>query len=532
MPDASSLPLDPRSALAVRLTGPGGPFELAVEDHGRGAAPSFRTGPQTLADVYARARAFRDKAFIVSDGNSLTYAQLFARADRLAEALMAAGLTPGDRVALAVADKADWIVGFVAITALGGTAVLLDVGQGQALGEAIARTGCKLGVTDTDEMAATVAAATGRPAVTRPSDEGGGAPPTAAITPADIALIAFTSGSSGAPKGVLIDHRGLLTGLRGMLLGGALQSIGAPRPTSAPPPPCTLVTAPLFHIGGYAQVLLAMMMGGKAAFAPNRASPADLVSAIAKHGATALGGMTPTLMRALLDARPGGVDLASLRTINVQGAHLPEDLLDRLKRDLPEVRVGGGYGMTETNGSITVSSEADLLAGGGRGVPLPTVEVRVVDAQGADLAVGEPGDVVVRGAILARGYVDADGATRSLDVLATGDVGILDADGGLRILDRRENCRWIGERLVSCREIETLALHHDKAHAASAAFAPEGQGVEVWVVADPTDEALRAELTATLTQGLPAEVGQIRLTLVRELPLTASGKVRRPAFAG
>jgi acyl-CoA synthetase (AMP-forming)/AMP-acid ligase II len=374
-----------------------------------------------------------------------------------------------------------------------------------------------------------------------PADPTGDA---AEVLPEDVAMIAFTSGSTSRPKGVELTHRSMTCGVMNALLGGALAATRPAelRQNTKPLPPTSFVAGPFSHVSGYGTLLLSMYVGGKAVTL-ERWDPRRAVGLMLAQRATSLIGATAEMLRELL-RHEGVAGLGEfVRTVVAQGTALPQSLLRELKSTLSSVSIGAGYGLTETNGSVCMGSEAMLSERPDTsGRPLPTVDLKIRREDGEEAAPGEVGEVVLRGAMLMRGYANQPEETGRVlqdGWLRTGDLGWLDGDGFLYLADRANRFVICGDTKVSCSAVERVVLDNKLADEAFAFGSEEMDRKEELVLVvsrlgerDPDD----ADIVAALRKTIHASMSPRIVRLESSFPKTPSGKIdgrelRRRTFA-
>jgi len=339
-------------------------------------------------------------------------------------------------------------------------------------------------------------------------------PPTP-VTPDDVCLLVYTSGTTGKPKGVQHTHATLLAELRTRLTGVASDSV-------------ILAAFPSGHVAGTLG-LLRMLLQGMPHVVLDTWDGATAARLINEHGVTATGG-TPFFLTTLIDLAEE-VDLSSLREYGVGGASVPPSLIERAHQH--GIMAFRAYGSSE-HPSISGGSSDDALDKRAHtdGRLLDGVEVRIVDEMLQDLPAGSPGEILSRGPELFVGYRDS-----ALDTDAfvpgrwfrTGDVGVLDPDGYLTITDRRKDLIIRGGENLSSKLIEDILSEHEAVAEASVVATPDplyGERVCAFVVLRPGTTLSLNDIRAHFsTAGTTRQLTPERLELVDDLPRTATGKV-------
>ncbi len=494
---------------------------VAACDRLADAAPTDRLVPGLVADVAAERP---DATALVCGEVTLTYRQLLERADALAAALRAEGVGPGVRVGLLLPRSAELGVAALAVLRAGGAYVPLDRAQPAArLAHMTGTSGTALLLT------AAATAAQAEPLGLRclradlPLPPAPATPPARAPRPADLAYVLFTSGSTGVPKGVAVEHRALAN--------------------------LTRAVRPVFPVTAGDRVLQFVSFGFDVAVS-------DLffpwVAGAELHIPQEDERLGEALLDTLRDARvtyvflppsaamllPDIADrLPDLRTVAVGGEACPAELVERLSA--PGRRVVNAYGPSE----VTVySTTADLEPGAPVviGRPVPGVRVYVLDDRLRPVPAGVTGEIYLTGASLARGYINRPALTAERFVAdphgtpgsrmyRTGDLGRIDSDGVLHYLGRQDwQVKLRGVR-IELGEIEALlAAHPDVAVAAAAVRGQDAaRRLVAYVVTrpgtDPTDDGLRAHLA----ERLPGHMIPEAFVRLPELPLSTAGKVDR-----
>lgn len=545
------------NTLAERLTAKGSPFEIVEATVGGVPCKIFRHAPGTLLDVYRKARLCRDREFLITGSRSVSYRQLFQMAARIARIIrekLGRTAAAGTRIALILDNGPEWMAAFVAITSIGSTAVAIhrasslpdtiaaiattDSGLvicAEEMADALTRYGCRIPLA--------VIATAGESLESLPATTAGAAPEPQELTlaaadtvqPEHLAMIALTSGSTNQPKGVELTHRSMVCGMMNALLGGALASTkaaGGPVPSAKPLPPAPFLAAAFSHVSGYGTLLLTMYVGGKIVTV-EKWDPKGVVNLMLSQRATALIGATAEMLRELLQ-QADVAKLSDIRSIVAQGTALPQSLLHALKSALPAVSIGAGYGLTETNGSVCMGSETMLRERPNTsGRPLPSVELKIRRDDAREAEPGEIGEVIIRGAMLMRGYTNLPDATAKAlqdGWLRTGDLGRLDAEGFLYLTDRADHFVVYGGTQVSCAALEQVVVEQKLAAEAAAFAIQQDDQEEKLVLAISSSTQISSDDAAIMTALRSAGYGPVVPLIVRlntPLPRTPSGKIDR-----
>jgi len=490
-----------------------GPFALAQAIVAGRKQTVYRHIPDTLPGVYRKALRAKRTPFLIAEGGGLSLESLFDRSTTYAGLFIERGIGRGMRVALDLPDDGDWIAAFIALTSLGATAVLT---HGANFASQIAGAGCIAAVTQDDP---------GLPICVGPKALSAARHirsvlPAVEIDPEQEACIAFTSGSTGDPKGAVLTHRGITTGLANMMLAGTLAARGASVPMTKPVAPAVLLRTPLSHVSGYMQVLLMLMVSGRVV----RSSDTDICRLIAEHQLTSITGISDGEIGMLLASRDS---IQPLRSIAAAGRSLPRRARLALRKTLPHLGLGSGYGLTETNGLVCAVGNHELdMRPHAVGRVLPTAQCRILDRNGMDCAANESGEIWLRGAMLMQGYCNRPGHAMPDGWFATGDIGYLSPDGMLNVLDKEDRFLRSGGERISCRDIEEAA--REAAGILDIAALPmtkPGGGDRLLIVAAPAIADF-SSLKIALALQFPAQlIHQAAFVVAEKLPRTASGKI-------
>jgi long-chain acyl-CoA synthetase len=433
--------------------------DIAVEDVLGRPCKVFTPRPTRLGQLLAECGRHGPRPHLVAGDTRLTFDELTPAVQRLGARLAAEGLEPGDRLLLLGANGLPWVVTFWAALCHGWVIIPGNAWwSADEVAHAVGTVGARLAIADArrrDRLPAHL------PVLDLETLLGAGScPPVEAPDGGDEddpAVILFTSGTTGFPKGATLTHRGLLANLHNLLsVGGRLPGPdGEAKPASV-----TLMTMPLFHIGGIQQLLTAVVGGTELVFLDGRFDSRRVAAMIGEEGITAWAAVPTMAARVLdvLEADPGAYDVSSLRTLILGGAPVPEVLRARAGAAFPTVRRGLGvsYGLTEVSGVVATAAGPGLAdRPGAVGRLLPTVEARIddVDADGV-------GELLVRSPGVMRGYWGQDDDVLTPDRwLRTGDLARLDGDQ-LSIVGRSKDVVIRGGENVAAARVEERLLAH------------------------------------------------------------------------
>jgi acyl-CoA synthetase (AMP-forming)/AMP-acid ligase II len=495
-----------------------------------------------------RAQACLGSRLAVVDGDvRLTFAALADAVERAGRALCARGLEPGDRVAIWAPNMHEWIIAALGAHAAGGVLVPLNTRyRGAEAVDILARSGAKMlftvrGFLGVDYPALLRQAAPGletpRDVVVFRGDAGedlgweaflaGGDEPHELpdLGGDDIADIMFTSGTTGKPKGAMLRHGQML---RAVATVREIMGMGqADR---------YLIIPPFFHTFGYRYGFVLSLLAGATAVLMDVLDTKALLDLIEREGVTFLPG-PPTIFQELLDAPDRSQrDLSSLRKVLLGATIVPVELVRRLRKELALEHIITAYGMTETTGvgAICRRDDDDETIANTSGRPFPGSELKVAGADGGEAAVGEAGEVWIRGFTVMAGYLDDPEATAAAMTAdgwyRTGDVGVKDAGGNLRIVDRLKDMLIVGGFNVYPAEIEAMLLGHDKIAQAAVVAAPDkrlGEVAAAFIRLRPGCEATSEEIIAWCRANMANFKAPRFVEFCDALPMNASGKVMK-----
>jgi acyl-CoA synthetase (AMP-forming)/AMP-acid ligase II len=536
----------------VKVTGPDGRIEMARDEHGRAIAAKL---PATLPEFF---RAFcslhgATEALVAGD-ERLSFADLDRISERLAHALVARGIAKGDRIGIAMRNCPAWIVSYMAILKAGAVATLLNGWwEAHEMEHAILLTEPKLILADA-ARGKRIAERCGRfetlcLPIERPveeaiadllgSDDDGA--PLPAIAPEDDATILFTSGSTGDSKGALSTHRSVTTAVYAyatglaVLLGLLTQDGRAPAAQ-----PRTLLTVPLFHVTGEVPVMLNSFVVGRCLVIMPKWDATDALRLIEKEKVTYFVGVPTMSLELMNHPERQKYDLSSLTDITAGGAPRPVTHVERLRQEFPNAQPALGYGLTETNAAGCANYWGNYAAKpASTGRPQkPIIELAILGTGDRHLDRGEVGEIGIRSAANIKGYWRNPDATREAFTddgwLRTGDVGYLDEDGYLFIVDRKKEIIIRGGENIAAAEVEAECYACPAVAEVAVFGAPDERlgEVPVAVIHLKNGERLREEELLSFLDGRMAKfkIPQRIILSPEPLPKLGTGKIDRRAL--
>ena len=509
---------------------------------------------ERAAERFGSREALVDADGAGADGREvrrLTFAELAAATDEAARAYVALGLEPGDRVAIWAPNSARWVVAALGAYRAGGVVTTVNTRfKGPEAAHVVRTAGARLLVTvtdflDTDYIALLEGAGCPecleRAVVLHGPVPGGcvgwerflagaaGVDPAVAakragaIVPDDVSTVIFTSGTTGAPKGAMLRHEASVraftawSGVVGLQEGDRY-----------------LVINPFFHTFGLKAGVLACLVTGATIVPHATFDVPDVMRRVDEERITMLPG-APAIYQTILDHPDlDRFDLSSLRLAVTGAATVPVEMIRRMASELSFTNIVTGYGLTEATGIVTMCRHTDdpETIANTAGRPIPDVEVRTVDEAGKDVPAGDPGEVVVRGYNVMAGYIgDPDASAATIDAdgwLHTGDIGVFDADGNLRITDRLKDMFIVGGFNAYPAEIENMLMEHPTVGQAAVVGVPDrrlGEVATAFVVPRAGATIDEAALIAWCRERMANYKVPRSVDVVDALPLNASGKV-------
>jgi long-chain acyl-CoA synthetase len=488
-----------------------------------------------------------DKDAIVQRGKRITYEELDARVNRVANALGVLGVGRGDRVLIALPNDSVFVEVFLGTIRAGAVAVpanprqvysyLRYVAEDSAAVVAVVPTGRRAELNRARVELPALAHLVlidleGVPAADSCLDDEisyedwlRSAPSTRrepSVAPTEVCMQPYTSGTTGRPKGVLLDHRGQLANAEAVRAARMLRSSER-----------AVVAVPIFHANALSGTVLPILLATGTLVIVPAFDPTDVLAAIANERCTSMGGV-PAMFRMLLDALPTApaFDLTSVRHLTCGSAPVPPQLLAELEVAFPRAAVSESYGLTEGGPVVLGAPRMGLVKHGSTGVPLPGIEVRL--GQHGDVPIGDVGELWVRNDGVTLGFhnlpemtadrIDGDGWLR------TGDLLRCDADGYYFFVGRVDDMINTGGENVYPSEVECVLLEHPgivEACVVGLPHAIKGEVPVAFIVVELHAELNEEGVRAFALERGPAHSHPRRVEIVDAMPLTAAGKLDR-----
>ena len=538
----------------ARITAAGEPYELVEREDIRGPVRTFVNAPVSLRQVYEEARS--DVEFIVADDQRWTFAEFWNDAAKIGHLLVdELGVTKGDRVAISMRNYPEWMLAFTAATSVGAIAVAMNsLWNAEEMAYGLNDSGASVIFADAERLALLESMETPIDGLRVVAVRHSGSPvadvelsermaaigevpmPEVDIAATDLALILYTSGSTGHPKGVLSNHHNVIVALMAWEVEyGAL--IERPGNVVAPEEgsglvPATLLGIPLFHVLGLHAVFLGSFRGQRKLVTMYKWDASVAAELIERERIVTFTGPPAVSGDLVRVAQSEGRDLSSLLTVGGGGAARPPAQVGQIDDSFEKALPNTGWGMTETNaiGTLILGaeySERRLSSG----PALCVIDLRVVDDEGNELPSGERGELQVRGPSMFREYWNKPEATADSFAeggwFKTGDVAYIDTDGHLFIVDRIKDLIIRGGENIGCGGVEAALSSHPKVIEAAVYSVPDERlGEEVGTTMYVTKDFDEAELREYLVDHLAKyEIPRYITTMTEPLPRTGSGKL-------
>ncbi len=544
----------------AQLVAPGSPFELENRQIDGKDYQVYRNAPANLSQVINDSRRDDDVCFLAYQDSRWSYKRFYQQVDSLATWMQEQGIGKGDRVAIAMRNRPEWVIAFCATALIGAvpaplnsfgmeqelvTALITikprlficDGPRWQRVNQTTAWTNQALVLDDSDSDLSTAANASD---LTTALNHPAAAIKTPELSATDPALVLFTSGATSVAKAVVSNQIAVCQALFNIDYIGAISGMTSPeavgRIMAKALPPVILTAVPLFHVSGlHAQLLSALRSGRRLVFL-HKWEPAEAVELMKKEKVTQFNGAPSMVMQLLRE--PGFLTdevMESFSGLGFGGAGLPANLVDKALSTLKEQMIGIGFGMTETNGvGAAASGELFRHEPKSSGIISPIMDIQVCAPDGFVLPANEVGEICMRGVCIMDGYEGNQSATQDAirnGWLHTGDLGYIDDAGFLFIVDRLKDVINRAGENISAAEVESCLLEHaDVGEAAVFAIPDEETGEAVVAVISPLDgsyveeQALLAHVAQRLAKyKVPSKIH----VMEAKLPRNPAGKLLR-----
>ncbi|HWJ60483.1 MAG TPA: class I adenylate-forming enzyme family protein [Acidimicrobiales bacterium] len=538
---------------SAQITAPGERYETHEVEVRGVTYTAFKGAPSSLKELADLTRLYGDTEYLVYEDERYTYADVYARADGIAAALVNDyGVQKGDRVAIAMRNYPEWIITYLGALSIGAVVVSMNAWwTADEMAYGLEDSGAKVLVADLERVERSREAAEGLglrtigvrldeeevpPGVERWEDVvvPGAARPEVEVGPDDDATILYTSGTTGRPKGAVSTHRAIVQALMGFGCKTSIDSLRRPEEAAGRTgAPVFILIVPLFHVTGNVPVFLGSLASGLKLVIMHKWDPGQALVLIEREKVTNFIGV-PTQSWDLLE-HPDfeKYDTSTLTSVGGGGAPAPPQLVGRVGSSFKTAKPNIGYGMTETNAYGPGNSGADYEThptSTGRSTPILTVEIRDADAN--PVPAGQPGEIWMKGPNLIRGYWNKPEATAETIVdgwLRTGDLGRMDEEGFLYIEDRAKDMILRGGENVYSAEVEAAIYEHPAVYEAAVFGLPhERLGEEVAVAIVPRQgetidpDELRTFLAAQIA---PFKIPSKVFFYDEALPRNPAGKI-------
>jgi acyl-CoA synthetase (AMP-forming)/AMP-acid ligase II len=497
----------------------------------RSIAALRRWGPTAAAAYTGSAARYPERAAIVDERGTLSFAEVHRRTNALAHELARAGISEQDGVAIMCRNHRGFIEATVACSKLGASALYLNTAfAAPQITDVLAREDPVAVIYDEEFAALVHDGAAGRTRFIAWSEPGSepSAPlleeliargdPTEPAPPAETGrVVILTSGTTGTPKGATRKQPDSLEPVAALFSKIPLRA----RET-------TMIAAPMFHSWGFAHFTLGLPLSSTLVLR-RKFDPEETLRAVAQHRASALA-LVPVMLQRILDLGPATIaryDLSSLKVIALSGSALPGEMATRAMDTFGDV-LYNLYGSTEVAWA-TIATPADLRAAPGTaGRPPAGTVVKLLDAEGREAPAGEGGRIFVANEMMFDGYTGGGGKQIVRGLMSTGDVGHFDAGGRLFVDGRDDEMIVSGGENVFPREVEDLLADHAEIEEAAVIGVPDedfGQRLRAFVVArngaHPSEDEIKDYVKHSLARyKVPREV-----VFLAELPRNSTGKV-------
>ena len=567
--DAAPFPVMSIAQCDALMTSPGAKFEMEEKVINGIRLRTYKHAPQTLRDVIFNSKQWDFREYLVFEDERVTYAAHYKAVARLARRLRDDfGVQKGDRVAVVMRNYPQWAVGFWAALAIGAIATPLNSWwTGEELEYGLADSGAKVAIVDPEKLERirdhlprltqlkTVLVVRGGddeadPRIVSlekligPAKAWASLPdadiPAVEVGPDDDATIMYTSGTTGKPKGALATHRAIISNV---FNGMACQSRHFVRQGQSPPvrdplkdpPRIPLLAIPFFHATGAFSNLVPAIMNADKIVTMYKWEPGEALAIIEREKITMIGGVPAIAWQVLEHPDRDKFDLSSIQFVAYGGAPSAPELVATIKRRFPNGLASNGWGMTETCAASCVNFGKDYeVRPDSCGAAAPAMDFKIVGSNGEALGPNEVGELWVKGPNYCKAYWNKPEATAKTYIdgwVVTGDIGRMDEEGFVFLLDRAKDMLIRGGENIYCIEVESALYDHPAIMDAAVVGIPHkvlGEEVGAVVQVKPDMDVTADELRRFTARKIAAFKVPVDIQIQREpLPRNANGKIMK-----
>ncbi len=551
------------------MTAPGARFEMEEKVINGIRLRTYKHAPLTLRDVVLNSKQWDFREYLVFEDERVTYAAHYKAVAHLALRLRQDfGVQKGDRVAVVMRNYPQWAVGFWAALAIGAIATPLNSWwTGEELEYGLADSGAKVAIVDPEKLERirdhlpkliqlkTVIVARGGddeadPRIVSLEKLIGSARawaslpdiemPAAEVGPDDDATIMYTSGTTGKPKGALATHRGIISNVFNGMACQARHFVrqGQSPPVRDPlndPPRVPLLAIPFFHATGAFSNLVPAIMNADKIVTMYKWDPGEALAIIEREKITMIGGVPAIAWQVLEHPDRDRYDLSSIQFVAYGGAPSAPELVATIKRRFPNGLASNGWGMTETCAASCVNFGKDYeVRPDSCGAPAPAMDFKIVGSNGETLGPNQVGELWVKGPNNCKAYWNKPEATAKTYIdgwVVTGDIGRMDEESFVFLLDRAKDMLIRGGENIYCIEVESALYDHPAIMDAAVVGIPHkvlGEEVGAVVQVKPDMEVTTDELRRFTAQKIAAFKVPVDIQIQRDpLPRNANGKIMK-----
>jgi len=567
--EAAPFPVMSIAQCDALMSGPGAKFEMEERVINGIRLRTYKHAPLTLRDVVLNSKQWDFREYLIFEDERISYAAHSKAVAHLARKLREDfGIRKGDRVAVVMRNYPQWAVGFWAALAIGAIATPLNSWwTGEELEYGLADSGAKVAIVDPEKLERirdhlpkltqlkTIIVARGGddeadPRIVSlekligPSKAWASLPdtdmPDAEVGPDDDATIMYTSGTTGKPKGALATHRAIISNVFNGMACQARHFLrqGQPPPVRDPlndAPRIPLLAIPFFHATGAFSNLVPAIMNADKIVTMYKWDPGEALAIIEREKITMIGGVPAIAWQVLEHPDRDKHDLSSIQFVAYGGAPSAPELVATIKRRFPNGLASNGWGMTETCAASCVNFGKDYeVRPDSCGAAAPAMDFKIVGANGETLGANEVGELWVKGPNNCKAYWNKPEATAKTYIdgwVVTGDIGRMDEDGFVFLLDRAKDMLIRGGENIYCIEVESALYDHPAIMDAAVVGIPHkvlGEEVGAVVQVKPDMDVTADELRRFTAQKIAAFKVPVEVQVQREpLPRNANGKIMK-----